>query len=781
MLTTATAVLPLAAMATDELPRSLKPDGSLPDERFRDAGELRDFADRLITADRPRASNRGKVQGLIDGNRPTPQGVLTGQQQGWRANVNYREGEGQVQAQRTPYYDLATENDPCVSIELDYGRGQQRTDWEEKIATHLHWLFHGSTKGFDFNWHLQLQQSEMCVHGWGSHVFLSRVDWRPTTRQMRHVLFPDRTNSCLDDSMEAFLVREPMKAHQLYRNIRKEPAAKSLGWQPSNVKNAIITASRSDGGGARRRTVEDFQAMMKNNDLGYSFNRSRDIWLNHVFVREFEGGKNGTGGVSHYIIQEGQTDYLFRKRNRFDEWDQIVKLFPYDIGSDGTLHSIRGLGVRIYPFCELSNRLKNHMVDSVLVGSGVLLTQRGSVDLTKLALTSVGPMKLLPANVEPSQYKMMDLSQGPLALSRELQQTSMENNKTYRQGVSDTSGSVERTATEAQLNAQDSASLTKSSHNMYYNNLDGLYAEMTRRACNSNYSTLMPGGERAVEFQRRCIRDGVPKEALAKIVRVTAVRSIGAGSASNRIMIARELMQTIYPGADEVARGNIKRDYIASIAGSRNVDRYAPPIDVASAADNDDSIAVLENDALLAGGEALVSSSQNHMKHAMRHMVKADQLYKAFQAGQMQPEQLLGAWDAIGPHVAAHMGYLEQDPTRKAVFFGLHQQFVTLTKLADKLRQHIQAQQAQAKEQAAAAQAQQQQQQQQPTGPFQDEGLNLEWQKMQGELQIKMQKVLGDLNLKQQKLHADNSLKDASTAADIRRQNVSTAAAVTPQ
>lgn len=744
----------------NELPRSLDPETkALPDERFKDAAETRDFASMLIRADDPRARDRAKTQGLIDGNRPVPQGLLNAQQQGWRANVNYREGEGQVSAQRTPYYDLAMENDPCLEVEIDYGRDQQQAEWERIVARHAHSLIHESDD-YDSGWHLQLQQSEMVVHGWGSHLFLSKVDWRPATWTMRHVLFPDRTTSCLDDALEVFVVREPLKAHQANRHIRNEKAAREIGWNPAAVKQSIVDARTT---APLRKTAEDYQSMLKNNDLGFGFNRSRDIWWDHVFVREFEGGRKDRGGISHYIIEENGDgeEYIFSKRNRFDEWQNLITVFPYDIGTDGTIHSIRGLGVRIFPFIELSNRLKNHMVDSVLVGSGVLLTSKGAVDLTKLALTSIGPMKLLPSGVEPANYKAMDLSQGPIALSQELKATSDENNKVYRQ--SGAQRNYAQTAREVDQTASEASRMQKSAHDMYYKRMDRLYREQVRRACNPNYTTDMPGGESAVAFQRRCLRDGVPKEALAKIVSVKAVRALGAGSAMQRILVARELMTTLLPGADEVSRFNLKRDYVSALANSRAADRYVPSINEAMAPDNDDSVAVLENDALIQGGEALVNTRQNHFKHAMRHAQKADQLLAALAKG-ADPQQVMNAWDALGPHIAAHLAYLGQDPTRKTQFVPLEQHFNRLSKLADKLAQHLQEQAQAAQEQAAN------QPQQPPVGPYGIPELDLEWAKMKGQLDIKAQKAQADIALKAQKQQGEAALKDASIAADIRRK-----------
>lgn len=746
------------------LPASLDPTTKRPPaERFADAQEVRELCDTMRHADNKRGENRAKIQGLIDGNRPYSQADLRAQSQGWRANVNYREAEGIIQAQRTPYYDLVTEVNPCIQVVIDYGPPNKRQEWQDIIEQE----FHRTLFGWDsLDWHIQLRQSEELVHGWGAHLTLDKYDWRPETKVMRDVLFPDGTRSKLDD-LEFFCVRDTVKAHELYGAIRDKEIARKVGWNVSAVEDAIIEAATTKmGHDGRQITAETVQQRLKNGDMGFGYNGATALTLDHMFVREY-GTSKRPGGITHYIVNEttgAVTEYLYKKRNRFNEFNEILHFFPFDIGSDGTLHSIRGLGARIFPFCELYNRLKNHMVDNVLINSGILLTQTGTgVDMQRLMLTVLGPLKILPAGLTPAQWQPMQLNQGPIPLTRELQQTMQENTKTYRQTMADTQ--QERTATEVAINNADTAKLAKSAHNMEYRSLGKMYREQLRRLSNPNVTTAHRGGKEAVAFQERCYRRGVPKAAFAHVVEVVATRSIGAGSATQRIQVAQALLQLIYPMTGPQEQNNILRDYVAALAGQNAPDRYVPRIDSNSIPTDDDSVAVLENDVLVRGGDALVAANQNHVRHGARHLAKDMELIQGLMQGQGDAEMVLGAIDRIGPHTAQHLAYLAKDPTQKTEFEALRGKLTEVSKIADKLRQNIEAQaEKQATEEAlmlaegGGAQ---------PNGNGLDPAMELEGARVMGELQLKAKDQEENRRLKAGALQHKQALAASKQAAEL--------------
>jgi hypothetical protein len=298
---------------------------------------------------------------------------------------------------------------------------------------------------------------------------------------------------------------------------------------------------------------------------------------------------------------------------------------------------------------------------------------------------------------------------------------------------------------------------------MYYRALSRDYRIRLARLCNPNVTTGMVGfGQAAVEFQNRCMKRGVPKIALQRIISVEATRSLGAGSASARINAAQQLMQTLYPITnDEIARNNMKQDYVASLCGYTKVERYAPSLTSQKVPNSEDSTATLENDALMNGGEALAVADNDHVKHLGIHLGKCGQLLNAIQQGQADPAMVMRAWDAFGPHVAAHLHYLQRDPTRKADFDFFNQQFSSMSSMADKLRQHL--------EEMAQAQAQESEDE---AGLAAGDEIGLRQAEIQQDGEIRREKIAGDLQLKAEKNRAGMELARAKAAesANLKRQ-----------
>ena len=140
------------------------------------------------------------------------------------------------------------------------------------------------------------------------------------------------------------------------------------------------------------RSWEKLQEELKNNDLMYSHARSKVIRCVHYFVKEFDGT------ISHYIgTRAGDTDdFLFKKPSRFKHANEAFVLFCYGIGSNGLLHSIRGLGYKLFPFIQLSNRLRNAVVDGAMLSSALMIQPTTGEDISNLTLMYNGPLSVLP-------------------------------------------------------------------------------------------------------------------------------------------------------------------------------------------------------------------------------------------------------------------------------------------------------------------------------------------------------------------------------------------------
>lgn len=685
-------------MAVGELPIGISEERTVPNERFHNAGEIQEVCNAMVLADKRRMPLRASIEGLIDGNPVYSMALLKSKNQGWRARVNYREAEGLLQARQTPFYDLVCEVNPCVQISLDYGKGVDQTDWADSIARNFHWLLMKRWRS-SLNYHIPLSQLEMLKHGIGYHVWPgAKNNWIPRTPRTGSVLFPDGVSANIEEDLEYFMLRDFVPAHVLYGFIKNENAARNLGWNIDSVWSALAQSSKIQQRGNDRYSAEIFQREMKSGDIGTTVSRQSGLWLNHLFVKQFDTEK-----ISHYTVAEGITvnapknnrkddpfrNCLFRKLNRLDKWPLV--LFNFDIGN-GDLHSIRGLGTRTKDFFELSNRVKNAMADNVLISMYPQFKQNTQVDPDKLRLMRVGAMTVYPQGVEPQILNFPPLNNGPIALSRELKATLSDNNESY---MNDTPEPKDReTAQSFTMRAQDSAQVAKGTHSLYSSNLCQLYDRKLRilarpdAVMGDSYSARL-----AKEFRKRCEKDGVPDEAFDHIEEVSEVTSTGAGSASARIQALMTIMQYIYPVTDETRKINIERDLVSTLVTSSKTDRYARSHDDNELPDSDTSLAVQENNGMAQGGDAEMAPRQNHVEHLTQHLQKAQEIVQAVDQGQMEPAQALAIIQKFGQHCAQHLQQLQGNPMRKQEFEQLHQEWLALSNIADQLQQQVDEQQ----------------------------------------------------------------------------------------
>lgn len=667
-------------------------------ERFSSAGEIRDLANQMLAADRIRAPWRASIDGLIDGNPTYKLSTLKSKGQSWRARVNFREAEGLINSRQTPFYDLVTEVDPCIEVELNYGAGPTNADVCNKIAKHFHWMFLTAWRS-GFNFHIPLQQLEMLKHGIGCHVWPSNpYKWIPRTPASGHVLFPDGITLNLREDLDYFMLRDFLPGYAVHNFIRNEKAAAREGWNVPMVWDALLQTSKlTYRSGEYRYGLEQLQREIKSGDIGTTQSRQSGLWLNHLFVKEI-----GTDKISQYTVAEGVStlrggkgksdpfaDCLYKKRNRFEEWPLVI--FPYCMGNGGLLHTVRGLGARTKDFFELSNRIYNAMADQILVGSTLNVKQTGDVDPEKLRLMRLGMMSIIPKGLEIiTGVQFPNLSQGPLALQDRLHQTLNQNNESYLQSTPD---AMDReTATSYQMRMQNSGQVSKGTHAQYASNYQMLLEKIfficrkPEAALGSSLSATL-----AKAFQDRCAADGITTDMLARVTEVREVFSTGAGSAAARLDSLMTIFKMIYPTTTEERKINIERDLVAAVTSGAKVDRYARSHDDGEMPTSDDSLAVQENNGLSAGGDAEVAPMQDHVGHITRHLHKGEEITQGVMQGQSDPGQGYMAIIKLGEHTARHLEILQTNPMRKQEFVALEKKWRALSVIADKLKQQLDA------------------------------------------------------------------------------------------
>lgn len=735
--------------------------GKPPESRVRSAIGVRQRITEMREAESTRSWRRAKVQGLLDGNPPYKKAKLRELGRAEDANINLRTGEGTVDAAKTPYYDLVFESPRFLDAYTDWGDDPQRWfEWSETISNGLHDLF-DKWDGFDCN--TQLLQWQMCVHGIGIAMFVDTYDWRWESRSIGDVLVPDNAKADIDRLPECAIPRVYYPT-DLYQLIKNEAVARARKWNVELARKAIINASPRDFRQANGNNWEAYQEAIRTGDVSWS-NKSSEIMVVDYLVKEFDQK------ITHTIVLDDGTpmtssltapkdEFLFQKVGRFDVFNHVICPFFFDVIGAGLWHGVKGLGPKIYDFCQLENRLTGKNIDQAMLG--LVVVPKQADDWQTMETISAGGVTVFRPGTEFVQTKLADNLEGPLMVKRDLQYMRGQNTGQYRQPTSDDQHAP--TLGQDQMIAQDRAVLGKGAVNRYYKSLDRLYREMVRRVLNPKLSKSDPGGKEAHEFREWCMERGVPEECLKmeNICRVKAVRSIGYGSPVMREIISNKLLSLV-PMMNEKGRANALRTSIAPFVGQAQVDAFFPSFDEMPKPGEQEQQATDENNALKdPEGETQVTYEDNHLIHFDIHFASMAKHFQAMQAGQADPMKTLVHLHQGGVHTRAHLNGMQNDPTREAQYKEREAGWQQLSKIADQLQQQLEEH---FKSEQAAN----------PPQPQVDPQLVAALAKVQGDLKVKQFKAQGDMQLKSEKQAAMLRLKDLQTAHDIRLKNVQAA------
>lgn len=719
--------------------------GRPPESRLKSSQSVSELVLQMIRSDEERSRVRAKVKGLIDGNPPYSPAQLRKTGQAYRANVNFREAEAFFAIALTAFYDIFSETPTYATVRTNTGNDSEKVHYSRVISEEFDRL---QKKDKEFDYTMQISQHEMVLFGVGPLCFENPTSWRARSIKAGDLLVPEGTRSNTTDWEVAVVLRN-YQAHELYRYIREESAATKAGWNVEEVREAIIQAGTDRD--RRHRDWEWHQQRIRNNDIHYSAQCSA-IRAAHVYVREYPEAGEHEGRISHFIVLRNEQcdDFLYKRVGKFENWDHVMHPMYYDKG-DGQHHSVKGLGVKMYPVIELKNRQKCSMIDAAAMSSAILLQpQTPEVEQT-VSLVNLGSVTVLPYNYNVVQRQFSGIVDAPMAIDRELENVMQSNLSQYRQRLDKPQGNP-KTATEVQAIVQQASVLGKTQIARYYQQLDRFFAERFRRAANASTTD-----RDAIEFQKRVIERGVPKEALQDIDYVQASRNYGQGSAFLRLQTLAGLMQ-VMGQLPESGRNALLKDYIAALAGQQQVGRYIAEPDQDIYAQDQIAEANIENAVMQTGNPVIITASQNHVLHAQTHMSKGAELAQAVQQG-ADPSVIVQYFGLLIPHIGEHLQQLLADPNRKSQLKELERQLDELSGFANELANQV----SQQMEQQAAMQQQQQQAAQ--AGPSVEEQLKIA--SMEREEARKDAALQAELERNNLRLRQEMALNDAKAASAL--------------
>ncbi len=720
---------------------SLDEKGKPVESRLKDVKSALAIFNNLLKADEKSAVNRARVDAMFDGASPYNQGTLNASGQGLKTNLNFGEAQRLLDVSLSAYVDLYSSLEKLVEVKGTMGDPSEVGYFEDVVSeeiTHLlrSWPeFHSS--------YLRLCTT-FIKHGVAFSYFDNPEEWRFKIGSFADILIPRQTPSN-ENCIDVAVGRRNYLLHELYAFIKNPEAAEKVGWDVEEVKRVILknatTSSRNYN--TVGNNWESLQAQLKNNDI-YEGHQNPTVAVLHYWVREMDGS------VSHYIsAEESPKTFMYQKLSRYDKPEQAYVLFTYGTGSNGTYHSIRGLGHRIFNHIQTSNRLRCQMVDGAMLGSAVMIQPESQRALDELGFTYYGAYAVLSPNVNIIEKAAPNLSTAVQPALNDISNQLAMNTDTVSTYGQQSSPYKNQMQVVADMDVQ--TRLSGASLNLFYASWNRLLREIVRRIVSSKKR------DRDLDdFYTRCFNRGVPVEFVKSLDldRTKAVRSIGNGSYANRLVALREL-QAISGSFDEVGRKNLTRDIVATRVGHDLADRYAPNVDV-DRETVDNKIAILENQQLSEGTPIPVISNEMHGAHLQIHAPALMQIIEQLNAGAADPVSSLPALQSYYQHISETVQQLAGDPAAEGLIGETKQVLQFAEEMINNTSKQVQKMQREA--------AQSQGQESEGGGEMQTK-----IQEHQLKMQMAQEKANLDLQLKKAKFDQEQAMRDAENVLKMQQ------------
>jgi hypothetical protein len=720
---------------------SLNEKGKPVETRLKNVQSALSIFQTLAKADEKSSINRARVDAMFDGSAPYNQGSLVTSGQPLKTNLNFGEAQRLLDIALSAYVDLYSSLECLVEVKGTSGEKSEIAPQEEIVADELTHLirswpeFHSA--------YLRLCTT-FIKHGVSIAYFDTPDDWKFRVGGFSDILIPRQTpasESCIDIAVG----RREYLLHELYAFVKNPDAAAKVGWDVDEVKRVIAKNASTKGRGSNSNfdNYEILQQEMKNNDI-YAGIQNPAVSVLHFWVKEMDGT------VSHYMAAENTPkEFLYKKVSRYDNAEQAYVMFSYGVGSNGTYHSVRGLGQRIFSHIQTSNRLRCQQIDGAMLASAVMIQPENQRSLDELQFTYYGAYAVMSPNVKIVEKAIPNLGTAVQpALQDITQQLALNTDTVSTYGPQQ--GSPYRNQMQITSDMDVTTRLSGASLNLFYASWTRLLREVVRRVVTTK---KRDGAIR--DFIERCAKRGVAPDFIKALDlnRTKAVRSIGNGSYANRMVALKEL-QGISGQFDDVGRRNLTRDIVSTRVGHDLADRYVSP-EVEKRPTIDVKIAFFENQQLQEGNSVPVIANELHGTHLEVHVPLLNQIIEALNTGEADPQQVLPMLQSMYQHISETAQHAAGDPA--------------LEPLVGQTKQVLQYAEEAINNTMKALQKMQRDQAQE--GGMTEEGMPEQDSKLQEheiKMQIAQEKAELDMAIRQKKHEQEMAIRDAQAALEFR-------------
>jgi hypothetical protein len=766
--------------------QTISESGNPPVSRIKDAKSAYEVWETLRRADAVSAYDRSKIDAAYDNERPYDERALINAGQGYRVNVSWGFAKQVLDTAMAGYTDIINAPQTFFSCPTMYGPMVERDELENVIAQEVTATIR-SWRNF-FPTYLRLCNS-FIKHGVGIALFNDEWDWRWKATDMSDFKLPRKTEIGQENIDCAACLRF-YSPTQLYQLIKDEEIARINGFNVEACRRAIISSVNNNNNHYQFRQYdwEKLEVELRNNDLFFTTQAAnqQSIRVVHLWVTEFDGK------VSHLMISDdnGVQDFLFKKIGRFDNSYEAYTVFTYGVGTNGYYHGVRGQGYDVFAINGALNRAYCSLLEIASFGSAPTFQPKDETALQEMQFIPNGIYNLLSPGIEVIKDTIVpNVSSGTLPIVSAFTQLFRERTASYNT-ESLVNTSVEKSATQVRAELSSIAKMSVSALNLFFDPWESLIREMIRRMKRRDYDAREPGGKYIADLRKRLLQRGSEgvgaKDRYLQafyeldIDRLRITKPVGAGSEAAR-MVAFDRLMGIFGSLPDSGKQNLVWDIVSETAGYENAGRYAIAPGETETPTWDASLAQVENNQLLQGGQIQVIDGQNDLVHAKVHLTALEplvgQAQEALAVDPMSVADLLPGLNNLNQHMSEHVARLGQDPMMReqSAFFRkalqnadeiLHNGTLKVQKL---MGEQQAMQEEAAMQQAIGGGVEQQGPQVSPEVLAKIEAMRAERQaKLEMDFQQHQQRML----MRQQDNAQKMALRDAETASKIQRQGI---------
>jgi hypothetical protein len=716
--------------------------GVAPSSRVRDANSAFTICWNLRLDNAGRERKWGRIYKCYKGFPPTDYSQVASRQLSGMSNVPFRQMKFIVDNQKSSFVDMVMERNTAANITTKLGNPTEKKDWSDLISIGFDRMLRSWNS---YNYNVELDVEEMTLFGKGFEIAEDRDGWPTKSFHNSNVLIPDKTYADLTNLGEICIKRSytPLEFWLKITGGEEDPEkarayATDMGWNFWACVDALRMFTTN-----YRNTYTNTEWLrdVASGNLNLSRLYTLRIELYELYIMEFNGSiskmlllqnygglvlgykENGRKDLTEDEYRD-QTGFLYYRKDWVekdgDGWADIIAPMCDSTGS-GIWHEIQGLAESVFIQCRAYDIHMNRAFDAMDWSTRLMLKGGTAESTKKLKQMEWQPWMILPQDVEPAQVSL-SVPLNELFAGMQYYQADMYRGiGAYNIGQT-TKGGKQRTKGEAELDAAESAKLQGTQIRRFNDNqtrwLRMLYKRMSNTTKGGNGYKLK---EQFVEFMDE---NGVPKEAWKweNIENLESNMLAGSGSPSYKLMAAQQTVSLTGMIPMNEGQANAITDAIAALNGRQNVNRYfqKTKVDIP----DERGIISMENIGMTdpKGNPAnfMVYPDQNHVEHfkghiqdAMVSMQEAQQVMQSIganpNANQAQGSVDDEAFELLrdlyaclmrfkGPHMVAHLGFIQKDPSKKAMAKEFAQQMQQLQRGVDELGSQV-AQMGQAKQQ----------------------------------------------------------------------------------